>query len=802
MRTREQRPARIPIARVVLGAVLVLLWSPCAPALDVPLDLAQYSHRTWTSRDGISGEVHAIAQTPDGYLWLGMQSGLFRFDGVRTAPLTLPAGRQLPSTVVEALLPARDGTLWIGTMDGLVSWKNGQLTEYPALAHCIHLTLLEDRGGTVWAGGVAGPTGRLCAVHRGKVTCYGDDGSFGSGVASLYEADDGSLWVGAGTGVWRWLPGPPTRYSSTPIHGQQAFARDDSRSGLIVATEGLRQMVGNRMMDCPLPGLPSPLNARNVLRDRRGGLWIGTTTHGVALSSQGKTSQYTQNDGLSSDRVNAIFEDREGTIWVATSDGLDQFRELPVTSLSVKQGLSRAEVTSVLAARDGSIWIGTADGLNRWEGGRATTYRRRDNPGLPDNEIQTLFEDERGRIWVSGDHGLAVFEQGKFTRVPAVPEGAKHAIASDNHGGLWLSLWPPANDYGLVHLVDGKIVEQVPWRAFGGGPGSGLVPDLEGGVWTGLITGGIALFRDGHIQKLPLNNHAPDAARVMNLSRDRDGTMWAATENGVSRITNGHVATLTTANGLPCNAVHWIIEDDLASYWLYSRCGLVRIARSDLDAWAADPKRTVQVTTFDAADGVRLIPIMGFRPFVTKSPDGKIWFRNGYEVSFFDPSHMVFNRMAPSVHIEQVTANAKAYDAKRGLRLPPFAHDLIVDYTALSFAAPEKIHFKYRLEDQDPGWIEVVNKREARYTNLAPGHYRFRVMASNNSGVWNEAGDILEFSIAAAYYQTSWFRVLCAATLLTILWSFYHVRVRSLERRHAEIRALNQALRESEAYRT
>jgi PAS domain S-box-containing protein len=779
-----KRPKSQPrLAHIALSTLAVLLRSSPVLALDPSLDISQYAHTAWTFHDGFSqGAVYAIAQTADGYLWLGTQSGLLRFDGVRMAPLAPPPGQQLPSTVVEALLTARDGTLWIGTLDGLVSWKNGQLTQYPALAHEIYVTLLQDRGGTVWAGGVAGPTGKLCAFRGESITCYGDDGSLGSGVTSLYEDSDGSVWVGAGTGLWRWNPGPPTRYLATPIRGHRALMQGDRRTGLMVAIDSVLQIAGTKAVAYPLPGAPLPLTAENLLRDRNGGMWIGTTAHGLAHSYEGKTSLFTHNDGLSSDHVNALFEDREGTIWVATSDGLDQFRELPVTTLSVNQGLSSATATSVLAARDGSIWIGTADGLNRWDHGRTTIYRRRSDRGLPDDEIESLFEDEGGRIWVSGYRGLAVFEKGKFTAVPSVPVGAKHAIAGDNRGGLWLSLWLPASNYGLAHLVDGKITERVPWQDLGGGPGSGLVPDPDGGIWTGLVTGGIALFRAGHIQKLPLSNRAPDASRVLDLSRDRDGAMWAATENGLSRIANGRVATLTTANGLPCNAVHWIIEDDLSSYWLYTRCGLLRIARTQLDAWIADPKRTVQVTAFDASDGVRLIPLLGFRPFVTKSSDGKIWFRNGYTVSFIDPSHIAINLVPPAVQVEHITANGRTYDAKRGLRLPPLVHDLTIDYTALSFAAPEKVHFRYKLEGQDPDWREVVNKREVQYSNLPPGNYRFRVTASNNSGVWNQQGDVLDFSIAAAYYQTNWFRAFCAAVFLVLLWAAYQLRVRQLQR--------------------
>jgi signal transduction histidine kinase/ligand-binding sensor domain-containing protein len=773
---------------VLLLACAALICGQTAFALDPSLDVSQYAHSAWFFRNGfLNGAVYAITQTPDGYLWLGTQSGVVRFDGARAVPLALPPGQQLPSTAVTSLLAARDGTLWIGTFDGLASWKDGRLTEYPALAQRSVIALFEDRDGTMWAGGFGGPTGKLCAIRGGRTTCFGEDGRLGAVVTSLYEDSDGSLWVAAATGLWRWNPGPPTRFPSPRIPSFQAFTQGDDGSGVIVALDSVRQIVGGKLIDYPLPGAPLPLTAAHLLRDRNGGLWIGTNAHGLVHSYQGKTSVFAHSDGLSGDRVIAMFEDHEGTIWVATSDGLDEFRESPVGALSVREQLSSVTATSILAARDGSIWMGTEDGLNRWKRGRITVYRKRTHPGLPDDAVQSLFEDEHGRIWVSGHRGLAVLEEGKFTIVPSVPPGTTHAIASDKHGGLWLSLWVTSNDYGLVHLADGKIIEQVSWQKIGGGPGSGLVPDQDGGVWTGLISGGVAYWHAGQIRNLALSEDRAGSPRVLELGQDPDGSLWAATENGLYRITNGRVAALTTANGLPCNAVHWIIEDDLSSYWLYTRCGLVRITRSELDAWIADPKRTIQATTFDVADGVRPVGVLkGFRPSVTKSPDGKIWFLNGDVISVLDPSRIRINTLPPPVRVEQIIADHKVQwqnspgAAVANVRLPPLTRDLQIDYTALSLVAPEKVHFKYMLEGQDQDWKEVVNDRQAQYTNLPPRHYRFRVIASNNSGVWNEQGDTLEFSIAPAYYQKNWFRGLCVAAVLGLLWAAYQFRARQL----------------------
>jgi len=769
---------------IATAALSAFCCSPSAAAADPPLDISQYAHTAWTLHNGfLNGAVYTLAQAPDGYLWLGTQTGVYRFDGVRAVALPLPS---LGTTEVGTLLPARDGTLWIGTLEGLVSWKNGVLTERPALGRRRVNALLEDRHGTVWAGTALGGSGRLCAIRTDGTQCYGEDGRLGSAVQSLYEGSDGSLWVAARNGLWRWKPDPPVLYLTTPVTERQSLAQGDQGSVLVVAVGdgSIRQLTGAGVTDYPVPGLPSSLDAARVLRDRHGGLWIGTHTHGILHVVDGKTSRFTHTDGLSSDQVKALFEDREGTIWVGTAEGLDRFHELAVTSLSAAEGLAGANARSVLAARDGSLWIAMADGLFRWKEGKVSKYPIPSSAATEHDEIQSLFEDEQGRIWVAAYSGLLVFADGKLTRVPAVPVGATFAIAADNHRGLWLSVWPDSGSDGLMHLLDGKIIEQVPGQKLGGGPGTGgLVPDPDGGVWLGLYTGGLSYYRDGRVRNIPLTDRPNGSVEVLDLSLDRDGAVWAATANGLTRIRNGRIATLSTANGLPCNKIHWMIDDDASAYWLYTQCGLLRVARTELDAWAADPKRTIRLTTFDAADGIRLVPTLsGMHPQVAKSSNGKIWFVNYDTVSFFDPARMTRNTLAPPVHVEQVTADHRTYLAKPGLRLPPLVRDLSIDYTALSLVAPEKVHFKCKLQGQDPDWREVINEREARYSNLAPGTYRFLVTASNNSGVWNQQGAALDFSIAPAYWQTIWFRALCVVAVLAFLCILYWLRIRQLAR--------------------
>jgi len=714
-------------------------------------------------------------------MWFGTDAGLVRFDGVRMVSWMLPSGRQLPNAMVTALLAARDGTLWIGTHAGLVSWRNDQVIQYPALANFEIQSLIQARDGTVWVGGWGNPTGNLCAIRDGASTCYGDDGSLGPEAISLYEDPGRRLWVAASSGLWRWQPGPPTRWP-IEIGDQQALVRGVTGSDLLfVERGGIRQFADGKSTDYVLRGAPSPLTAKYLLWDRRGALWIGTDAHGLAYVTEGSARLFTHQDGLTSNQVKALFEDREGTVWVATSEGVDSLRELPVASLSVMDGLSSDSVRSVLAAADGSIWIGTASGLNRWKDGRIRIYRPQTDPGLPDDEIEPLCEDERGHIWVTGRyHGIAYFENGKFTPAPSAPQGNITSIAADGHGGIWLSLWH-ADGYGLVHWLNGKLIDTIPWRSLGGGPATGLVPDESGGVWAGLLNGGVVHYRAGQIHKPQLTAANPGTERVLSLVRGNDGAIWAGTENGVSRIANGGVATLTRANGLPCNIVHWIMEDSASSYWLYTECGLLRIARTELNAWIGDPDRKVAATTFDSADGIQLLGVLNYsRPVVTKSSDGKIWFENGNKLAVIDPSSTNLNTLPPPVHVEEITAEGKSYHPEQGLRLPPLIRNLAIGYTALSLAAPEKVRFRYKLEGQDTDWREVINERKVQYSNLPPRTYRFRVTASNNNGVWNEQGASLDFSIEPAYWQTTWFRASCVGAFLLLLWALYRFRIRQI----------------------
>ena len=784
---------------VVRGFVLasVLFGCPCARALNPKLDVNQYAHMVWKIRDGFSkGAIRSIAQTPDGYLWFGTEFGLLRFDGVRSVPWEPRPDQHLPSINIVRLIAARDGTLWIGTSSGLASWKNGKLARYAELAGLSVYRLLEDHEGSVWAGAFGVPNGKLCEIHEGSVRCHPEIAGLGTGPFGLHEDAKGNLWAGLLTGVWRWKPEPPRFY---PVPGEPSGIQgmlDGEDGTLLVSTKGgiSRLVDGKTHMAYPLPATMREFHAKRLLRDRDGGLWVEVAGRGIVHLHQGRADVFSQSDGLTGDAILDFFEDREGSIWVATTNGLDRFRELPVVTYSTNQGLSNGLVWAVLGARDGSIWFSTLDGLTRLNDGRNTVYRHYSARGVPGVQgiavsglpypVGSLFQDSRGRIWVSTLTGVGYLENDRFISTGA-PGGNVVGLTEDIEGNVWI-----ANlDLGLFRLSPRNELQRIPWSTFGHEDyAAALAGDpLHGGVWLGFYKGGITWFRDGQIRSYSGANGLGEG-RVNDLWFDPKGVLWAATERGLSRLENGSIATLTARNGLLCDAVHWMIEDDAQSVWLNTPCGLVRVARSELDSWAgATDKagRTIHATVFDSSDGLRILSnAPADSPRVAKSRDGKLWFLNWDGIGVVDPRHIPINRLPPPVHIEKITADRKKYwenlsgEAASNPRLPPLVRDLTIDYTALSLVAPERMRFRYKLEGRDQDWRDDVdNRRQAAYNDLPPRNYRFRVQASNNSGVWNEAGAFLDFSVAPTLFQTRWFQVLCLAAFVTALAAIYQWRM-------------------------
>jgi ligand-binding sensor domain-containing protein len=398
-----------------------------------------------------------------------------------------------------SLLVSRDGTLWLGTYYGLVSWNGTELTAYPELKEIFVTSLLEARDGTVWAGGLAAGKGQLCEVRKGRAQCHGQDGEFGAFVWSLAEDSSGALWAGADTGLWRFKPGPPRRFALPSRVGDLLVTDQELLIGMRGA--GLWHFVDDRLEPYPIRSTVEPhplipdtiINSNKLLKDRDGGIWIGTDGVGLHYVTDGNADSFTVAKGLSGDIACSLFEDREGNIWFASEKGLDRFRKLAVNTLWVNKGPASEITKSVLASRDGAVWVTASDGITRWQDGQFRRYRN--ESGLPAPGGQSLFEDSRRRIWVATYGGLAYFDGGRFTAVEGQPGNDVVSMTGDEKN-LWL-----AGPGDLALFQDGRLVEKVTWTAIGSINRGMLVAD-RGGVWIGHTPdGGVRFFKDGKVRE-------------------------------------------------------------------------------------------------------------------------------------------------------------------------------------------------------------------------------------------------------------------------------------------------------------
>jgi signal transduction histidine kinase/ligand-binding sensor domain-containing protein len=779
--------------RAITVLAIVCFHSSVGVALDPTSHISQYGHSSWRVQDGYFGGMPTvITQTTDGYVWVRTQGGLFQFDGVRFVRWSAESGAELPSTSTNSMLGARDGSLWVGTEAGLAHLVNGRLTLYEK--GWITAPLIEDRDGKIWFLHVRADdrTHPICEVVQDEVHCYGKEDGLDIPASSAMAQDaSGDLWVGSDRALVRWRPNSS---GSTKVYRPQALQSNPGELGVAGITcaadgsvwvgiafpgkgGGLQHLVNGILK----PFLAPKLNGEALTvtaalrRDHQENLWVGTL-HGLYKIRGKNVDHYGSAEGLSGDVVRNIFEDREGNIWVATSGGLDMFRDLRVKSISTREGLNEDAVESVAAARDGRVWVGTSH-LQVLEPGGVSFDTEK---ALPGNQVTSLFVDHAGNVWTGMDDKLFVREGGRFLQITK-PDGSAlgmiKGIAEDSERNIWVGTKGPPGT--LVRIRGLKIQEMVspPKMPFTGR----IVADPQRGIWLGLQSGNLGRFRDGKVQTFNFSEHP--TFPFLAITAASDGSILGGTTSGVVAWKDGKQHILSTNNGLPCNYVSGLITDDTGNLWLFAQCGLIEIPRDQMRQWWEHPESKLNLRVFDTFDGFR--PGLAHFNTSAKTPDGRLWFANGSVLQVIDPAHVSQNIVPPPVKILALVADHKDYPMDSGIKLPALTRDLEIDYTALSYAAPQKVLFRYILEGRDSGFQEAGTRRQAFYNDLRPGPYRFHVIACNNDGVWNEVGASLGFSVLPAYYQTTWFRVSCGAVFLVLLWGIYRLRIQQLQHQFA-----------------
>jgi signal transduction histidine kinase/ligand-binding sensor domain-containing protein len=786
--------------RTALGicSFLLLLLTGTASALDPHRMISQYAHTVWRVQDGFPHGPHMITQTRDGYIWIA-GGGLLRFDGVTLTPV-LPKKFFPTDAGINWLLGSRDGSLWMGTYRGLYRLKDGEAFSSPITRGGVQ-SILEDRDGAIWVTRtrVGGIEGSLCRIVGNVLKCYAKDKSDGnpaSFATSLVEDSSGDIWFGCQM-LCRWDGSSISHYMQEQIDhpsGDGVVGLAAGAAGAVwVAMDGVGPGLGVRhysngsFESYRVPGFDgATIRAVSLLLDRDQTLWVGTESQGLYHIRDGHADHYGAAQGLTGDDVNSIYQDREGNLWITTDKGVDLFRDIPIVSFSSTEGLpGGSEVSAVIARNDNSLWAGLRGALALIRLDSVSLITMAD--GRPIQDVYALFEDHLGQIWLGINRTVMVHQLGRFIEIKRQDGSRLDQIAKifsfteDIDGNVWaIGYDDPKHITHLLRIRDRRVQEDIELTS--------LVPhahflgaDPAGGIWIGTGDGKLAHSLNG-VAKIVSNGRSGDPAAMMfSFSVDSSGVVWAGTSEGLYRWDHGALRVMDSHNGLPCSKVTAALIDNSGSLWLDANCGYLRISATDLAKWVARPETQVTVTTLGALDGAD--PGWNadrIQPSAARSPDGRLWFVGLSSLQMIDPGHSYKNLMPPPVHVEGLIADGKSYTPASPITLPPLTRDIQIDYAALSFVMPQKLGFRYLLEGRDKDWEDPGLRRQAFYNDLRPGSYRFRVIASNNDGVWNETGATLDFKVAAAWYQTIWFRSLCFIVGLLLLWAMYRLRVRRI----------------------
>ena len=721
------------------------------------LTIAQYAHTSWTARDGAPADIRALAQTTDGYLWLGTRLGLFRFDGVRFTRFEAQAGDSLPGSRIGSLLAAHDGSLWIAWGTGVVSrLRNGRVTTFgEGQGLAFTQGMVEASDGTI----IAGTTKGLARFQRETWEDVSRTWNFpGTNARLLHYDRSGALWVVTEDRVV-YLPAGHRQFvdPGERASGSEAFAEAPDGT-MWLAEVGRSAHTVRRFGETP-PTTEVLVGATTLLFDRKGAMWIGSAGDGLRRIAAGdrilgqriaqfgpEAEAFTIRDGLSGDYVISRLEDSEGNIWFSTARGLDRFREAAFTTVSVpRPDIGRF----VVATRDGALWTSARNtpGLLRITGRGRTEFRLTGDPSLI-----TLTEDETGGVWVAGT-GLFRYHGAAFDPV-VLPESVLPlaAITSDHDGGLWL--FQP--DSGLYRLAQGALT-RLPARPQPGYKfGILLYADRRGRVWLGQ-SNRVSLYAGGTVRVFGPAHGIPPGM-PFTISEDEAGRVWVGGDGGLSRFDNDRFSPLSST-ALPMRAVSGMAQDEGGDWWIATDAGVLRVAAAELNHAVADSAYRPRYRAFDLLDGLPGKPSGAYSvPIMAHTADGRIWVVTNNGLAFVDPRRIPANDRPPPVRVERVTIDDKEAMPDDDMALAPGRHDLEIDYTGLSLTIPERNQFRYMLEGRDTEWHEAGTRRQAVYTDLPPKAYRFRVIASNNDGVWNETGAAWSFRVLPAWYQTLWFR--------------------------------------------
>ena len=747
------------LACLLCSVASAQLTNPPSPGVQE----SPFAFRTWRTGDGLPQDsVSASVQTRDGYLWVGTSGGLARFDGVRFEVFGRDEG--LPNLQVRALLEDRDGALWIGTGHGLCRLREGRFTSWTTqdgLAGNIVKDLMEDRGGAIWIGTTLG----LSRWRNGQLEKPGPPGVGDRWIRALVIDRNGALWIAArDAGLMRWDGRafvPATDSKEIQAIRPSSLARD--RAGRIWAADGPRIVcIDGRSMTRygPGSGLPGAVIAC-LAGSSDGAVWAGTVDQGLYCFRDGRFQAVRQADSTSDDAVQTVMEDREHSLWVGTSGGgLTQLSLKHYKTLRILEERSEVCPLSLAETDEGGLWVGTrGHGLYRFVRGLEPGLREKPLTTGPD--VQVVFTTRDGGLWYDNEGMLC--RRGGGGALTAHPGDQVRCVCEDGQAGLWVG-----TENGKLFLLRAGQREEcsakLPPAAL-----TALCQGPDGTLWIGSYGGGLGRLKDGRCTVFGKQQGlGSDIVRTLHL--DSHGTLWIGTEGGgLSCFKEGGLKTFNRRHGLIDDSVVQILEDDGGCLWLGTHRGIARVSLRELDDLVAGTALKVHARAWTRANGLLSEQCaVGFNSGL-KTRAGLLCFSTVRGIVVIDPKRESQVRAPTAVWLEEVLLDGQkvslpprspvgiALNAGAPLKVPPGRPRLEFRYTGLEFSAPEKVHFRYRLEGLDADWVQAGTRRSAYYNFVPPGNYRFQVIAHNSDGVWGESGWSFGLIVLPHFWQTWWF---------------------------------------------
>jgi len=751
----------------ILTMTVVIAFLLCTGvfSLNPQKALTQYIIDNWSTDTGLpQSSVWAVLQTSDGYLWMGTEEGLVRFDGVKFTIFDQDNTHAMTANYIRCLYEDSKKNLWIGTLDGgLLIYKNGEFKRFTAkqdLSHYTIYALHEDSFNNIWIG--TDEKG-LFQWNEGTNSCrvYNQkDGLPDNVIRSICSDNEGNVLVGTAKGLCRFKD---NRFISC-IKGDDseresfgAILEDSEKNLWIGTTKGLFQLKEGKAIPY-LVRKDSPTVIRDLFEDRDKNLWIATTDEGLIRYVNGKFSFLTQKDGLLANTVLCITGDREGNLWVGTAGGgLNRLKDGKFTTITSKEGLADDMVFSIYEDSQGYLWFGTNNGLSRYKNG--TFMHFNSQQGLTHNAVDTIYEDRQGYIWAGTDEGLNLLKHSQHRTLKIrdyFQDQYIPAIMEDKSGHLWVGTLT-----GAIKIKGRRILQTITQK-------DGLATDYvtfihedsRGYMWFCTLRGGIARHKNGQFTRFTTKNGlAANTAHC--IYEDADAVLWIGTNNGLSRFKNGKITSFTKKDGLFYDNIYQVLEDNKKRLWMSTNKGIFYVAKKDLNDFAEGGPGHIESVVYGKDDGMKSHEcIGGYQGAGCKTKDGKLWFPTVKGAVFIDPENIIANKIPPPVFIEQVLLDGAAADPDQKIVIQPGVKRLEIHYTALSYANPQKVQFKYKLEGYDDQWINASSHREAFYTNLDADTYTFNVIACNDDGLWNETGAAITVQVRPPYWNTWWFRVI------------------------------------------